>query len=282
MRLSLRVAVGLSILSFSAGCATGAVGRAETGMAKALISDQQESQLGDQVHQQLEKQGTKYVTDPVVVSYVKGVADRVLASAKTDRPGVTWSIYVIDDPKTVNAFATPGGNLYVYTGLLLAAGNEAELAGVWGHEAGHVVAHHSARQMVDAYGLEAVLGLALGQNPGLIAQLGSSLAVKGTMLAHSRGDEDQADEYGARYASAAGYDPHQLIEFFRKLEALQGKSPRAMQWISDHPLTQNRIAHLQTFIQQNNLGGSDVGAARLAPIKQRLGNSQPLAPRTSG
>ena len=76
-------------------------------------------------------------------------------SRKRDRPEVNWQINVIDDSKTVNAFATPGGYLYVYSGLIMAADNEAELAGVMAHETGHVVARHSARQMVDAYGLSA-------------------------------------------------------------------------------------------------------------------------------
>lgn len=240
------------------------------GMAKALVSDEQEDQLGQQVKQELDKQGTRYVQDPEVVGYVRGVAERIFVSANKDRPGVKWKVYVIDDPKQVNAFATPGGNLYVFTGLLLAADNEAQLAGVWGHEAGHVVARHSARQMVDAMGLEAVLGMALGQNPNELAQLAGTLAAKGALLAYSRQDETEADEFGARYSAAAGYDPHGIIQFFEKLKAMEGNQPAFAKFLSDHPLTADRITHLQRVIAEKQLTGKELGADRLRPVKQKL------------
>lgn len=262
-----------SCASFGAGLAT-----TETTLAKMFISDEQESQLGLQVKQELEtKQNVKYLNDPQIVDYVRGVANKVLAIATTERPEVQWTVNVIDDPNTVNAFATPGGYLYVYTGLLLLADNEAELAGVMGHEAGHVVGRHSARQMVDSYGLEAVAKLALGQNPNLLAQLGTQVAAKGTLLAHSRGIEDEADEYGARYASKAGYDPLALSRFFEKLKAKSGDTSGVMTWLSDHPATSDRIAHITAYSQQNGLGGKELGAARFAEIRKRL-QSRPATP----
>ena len=241
------------------------------GVAKALVSDEQEKQLGDQVKQELDKQGTKYIKDPEVVGYVQGVAKKIFVSANKDRPGVDWHVYVIDDPKQVNAFATPGGNLFVYTGLLMAADNEAELAGVWGHESGHVVARHSARQMVDAMGAQTVIDMALGQNPNQLAELAATLAAKGALLSYSREDESAADEFGARYASAAGYDPHGLITFFQKLQKMEGDVPAFSKYLSDHPATADRITHLQQYIAEKKLGGTELGAERLRPIKQRLG-----------
>jgi beta-barrel assembly-enhancing protease len=249
----------------------GACLHASEGVAKALVSDEQEKQLGDQVKQELDKQGTRYVQDPEVVTYVQGVAKKIFVSANKERPGVDWHVYVIDDPKQVNAFATPGGNLFVYTGLLMAADNEAELAGVWGHEAGHVVARHSARQMVDAMGAQTVIDMALGQNPDQVAQLAATLAAKGALLAYSREDESAADEFGARYASAAGYDPHGLITFFQKLQKMEGDVPAFSKYLSDHPATGDRITHLQQYIAEKKLGGTDLGADRLKPIKARLG-----------
>ena len=239
--------------------------------AKALVSDEQEKQLGAQVKQELDKQGTKYVQDREVVSYVQGVANRIFVPATKDRPGVDWHVYVIDDPKQVNAFATPGGNLFVYTGLLMAADNEAELAGVWGHEAGHVVARHSVRQMIDATNEETVIGMALGQNPNQLAEIAATLAAQGALLHYSREDESAADEYGARYASAAGYDPHGLITFFQKLQKMEGDVPAFSKYLSDHPATADRITHLQQVIAEKKLGGTNLGADRLKPIKERLG-----------
>jgi predicted Zn-dependent protease len=244
---------------------------AETTAAKALISDEQETQIGQQVKQELEqKEHVRYLRDPQVDAYVRGIADRLFVFAKRDRPGVNWQVSVIDDPKTVNAFATPGGFLYVYSGLLLAADDSAEVAGVLGHESGHVVARHSARQMVDAYGLEAVVALALGKNPSLVQQVASTLAAKGALLAHSREDESEADEYGARYSSAAGFDPHGLVDFFRKLQSKEGGEPRALQWLSDHPATPDRIAHVERYIGEHHLGGTERDPAAVAEVKRRI------------
>ena len=183
----------------SAACSHEQYRGAETAAAKALISDEQGNQIGLQVKQELEqKEHVKYVEDPQVVSFVKGITDKILPLAEKDRLGVKWDVKVIDDAKTVNAFATPGGYLYVYSGLLLAADNPSEIAGVLSHEAGHVVGRHSARQMVDAYGLQAVAALALGKNPGLAAQVATGVVGQGLTLANSRGDETEADEYGAK------------------------------------------------------------------------------------
>ncbi len=259
------------VLVLTSAVALGGCGVHTTeGMAKALVSDEQEEQLGQQVKQELDKQGTKYVQDPEIVTYVRGVAEKIFVHASKDRPGVKWRVYVIDDPKQVNAFATPGGYLYVFTGLLMAADNEAQLAGVWGHESGHVVARHSARQMVDAMGLETVLGIALGQNPNQLAELAATLAAKGALLSYSRQDETEADEYGARYSAAAGYDPHGIIQFFEKLKAMEGEVPSIAKFLSDHPLTSDRIAHLQQYIAAKHLSGNVLGAERLQPVKQKL------------
>lgn len=253
-----RLAAGLAAAALAAAACTHAQrGKAETVLAKALVSDEQEQQLGDQVKQELEqKQHVRYLQDDAVVGFVKGITDKILPLAERDRPGVKWQVHVIDDAKTVNAFATPGGYLYVYSGLLLAASDPAEVAGVLSHEAGHVVARHSARQMVDALGLEAVASLALGKNPGALSQLVAGAGGKGLMLANSREDETEADEYGARYASEAGYDPRGLITFFEKLRKLEGQQPGFAKFLSDHPATPDRISHLEQFIAQQHLAGA--------------------------
>jgi predicted Zn-dependent protease len=254
-----------------AGCATSAARGAETNLAKALISTDQENQIGLQVKSELEqKEKVQYLADPEVVNYVRTVANRVIAQGKKDRPDVQWQVNVIDDPKTVNAFATPGGFLYVYSGLIAAADDEAQLAGVMAHETGHVVARHSARNMITAYGLEAVASLAGGQNPGLATQLATTIVGNGLMLKHSRADETEADEYGARYAASAGYDPNALVTFFHTLQSKEGAMPGVMVFLSDHPATGDRITHLQEFIAANHLTGSNRGQGSFAPIKARV------------
>jgi predicted Zn-dependent protease len=185
-------------------------------------------------------------------------------------------VRVINDPKTVNAFATPGGYLYVYSGLLLAADDSAELAGVLGHEAGHVVARHSARQMVDAFGLETLASIAAGKNPGAASQLASAVAGKGAMLSFSRADETEADEYGARYASAAGYDPHGIATFFEKLVKSEGKQPGWAAMLSDHPATPERIQHVDQYIAEHHLTGKGgTSGTEIAAVKTRLKSIPP-------
>lgn len=267
----------LSVLTLA--CATASLSacskqqrvRAETAAAKLLISDQQEQQLGLQVKKELEtKEKIRYVQDPAVVQYVTQISNKINRFASKDRPNVRWSVHVIDDPKTVNAFATPGGFLYVYTGLILAADNEAELAGVMAHEAGHVVGRHSARQMVNAYGLQAVTAMALGKDAGQLAQVAAGLAGNGVLLAHGRSEETEADEYGARYASAAGYNPQGLVSFFQKLAKEEGKTNQALKWLSTHPSSADRVRHLNQYIAANRLSGGELGANTLAPIKAKL------------
>ena len=191
--------------------------------------------------------------------------------AKQDRPQVNWQVLVIDDPKTVNAFATPGGYLYVYSGLLAAADTEDEVAGVLAHEAGHVVGRHSARQMVDAYGLQAVAALALGRNPSLLEQLAAGIGAQGLMLAHSRSDEKEADIYAVRYSSRAGYDPNGIVTFFEKLKQKEGKVPGALVWLQTHPATSDRITNVREYMAKNNIAGRpSVPSPRHGEVKQRI------------
>ncbi|WNG60722.1 M48 family metalloprotease [Archangium gephyra] len=268
--LSMVMALSLA-MGFTTGCAAGKKINVGRTAASLFISDEQEAQLGKQVKQELEtKEKIKYVEDPAVVEYVNTVAKPILQAANRDRANVKWKLHVIDDPKTVNAFATPGGYLYVYTGLLLAADNEAELAGVLGHEAAHVTGRHSAQALMLQYGQEAIIGVALGKNPGTAAQIAASLAGTGTGLAFSRGNETEADELGAKYTSAAGYDPRGLVSFFQKLASAEGKTPGFMKWLSTHPPSADRVQHLNSYIAKNNLTGSNVGTDRLASIKALL------------
>ena len=271
-----RVAIAtlsVAALLLAAGCTHQQEINTETQLAKQIVPTDQENALGNQVEQDLSKQHVKYATDPVVTSYVEGIANKIFAEAKKDRGDVNWHVHVIDDPKTVNAFSVPGGHMFVYTGLLLAAQNDAQIAGVLGHEAGHVVARHAARSLVNVYGLQAIAGLALGQNPTQLEQIATSIVGNGYLLAHSRGEENEADTYGARYAAGAGYDPSALISFFQILQSKEGKTPQIMTYLSDHPATSDRIKRLTSYIASKHLAGGTLGNTDLSAIKQRLGGA---------
>jgi predicted Zn-dependent protease len=251
------------------GCATGDRARVETNLARVLISDEQSSQIGEQVHADVERSGARYVDDSAVRGYVESIAARIIGIARSDRPGVDYHIHVIDDPKAVNAFAAPGGHLFVYSGLLLGAANEAEVAAVIGHEAGHIVGRHVERAIVNAYGLEALASAALGRNPSPAKELAAGIVGTGIMRAHSRSEETEADEYGVGAIAELGYDPRAMITFLGRLKSGAG-TPKVQQWLSTHPLTPDRIEHLERYIADRGLRGSDLGVQRLAAIKGRL------------
>ncbi len=263
------IVLALTVVAL-AGCAGVQRQDAEKTIAAVLISDEQETQLGLQVHEELKKQNTKFLADQEVGLYVERLSTQLTQQASKERQ-LNWRWFVIDDPKTVNAFATPGGRIYVYTGLLLAAENEAEVVGVLGHEIGHVVARHSARQLVAAKGLETVTAMALGKQPGEVAQLASALAAKGAMLAYGRSEETEADEYGARFSNAIGSNPQALMTFFQKLQAQSGAQPEFMVWLSTHPSNTERINHLAAYIAERHLTATGLGGPELKAIQKRLG-----------
>ena len=171
--------------------------------------------------------------DTALQSYVQR-AGAALAST-SERPGLQWTFRVVDDA-AVNAFALPGGYVYVTRGLLTHLNSEAELAAVLGHEIGHVTARHSVSQMSKAQLLS--VGLVVGmilrpqlQNFGGLAQAGLELL----FLKYSRDDEKQADELGLRYLTRAGYDPRPMTQVFRTLERAAEGGGRVPAWLSTHP-----------------------------------------------
>lgn len=274
-----RTALLAAALAAAAGCASPLRDRVEISAAKALIPPDQARQIGLQVQQELQKQGVHFVADPTVDAWVGKVAAPLLVLARKARPEVgDWRVHVIDDPKTVNAFATTGGDLYVYSGLILLADDGAELGGVLGHEIGHVALYHVQRQMVDALGLEALTALALGKDPGVAAQIAAGLGGKAAMLANSRGDEKQADEWGVVHADEAGYDPRGLVRFFRKLEAQEGHTSQALGWLSDHPTTPSRVKDVEDLIRGKGLHATGEGPPGLDAVKAALGRLAPPPP----
>jgi len=277
-----RAAVLAAALSMAFACASSLQQEVETAAAKALIPPDQAKQIGVQLQQELQKQGVRFVSDPTVDGWVAKVAAPLFVLAKKARPEIgDWRVHVIDDPKTVNAFASTSGDLYVYSGLILLADDGAELAGVLAHEIGHVALFHVQRQMVDAVGLKALTSFALGKNPGVASQLAAGAGGKAAMLANSRGDEAQADAWGVTHADQAGYDPNGLLRFFQKLAAQEGKTSQALGWLSDHPTTPDRIQDVQKLIREKNLHATGQGPAGLDAVKAALGKLPP-APAPKG
>lgn len=221
----------------------------------ALVSQETELALGKKLSVQVEKK-EKPLADPKVQAYVRQVVAPIAQRSLLDRPGIEYTVTVIDDPKQINAFAIPGGYVYVYSGLLKAAANEAELAGVMAHEIGHVVGRHSANQLAAQYGIEMLTQMALGEDAGKLGEMAASLAGAGAMARFSRDDERDADGYGFKYMTACGYDPRALLTFFTKLEQLEKSRPSDLERLfASHPPTPERITRIEQMIAKAGVTG---------------------------
>lgn len=212
-----------------------------------IISLQEEKQLGDKFVVEVEKQ-RKVVTDPQVQGYLNRLGNRLLTGVRVREFDFTFKA-VRDD--SVNAFAVPGGHVYVHTGLIKAAQNETELASVMAHEINHAVARHGTQQLTQQYGYGLVIQLLLGQNPNLLAQLASTLFGQGAFMAYSRSMENQADYLGVETMYRAGYDPRGMISFFKKIDTINQRNPGALeQFFSSHPMTGERLRNVQIEISK--------------------------------
>jgi beta-barrel assembly-enhancing protease len=212
-----------------------------------LISIDEEKKLGAQFATEVEKQH-QVVNDPEIQAYVDKLGNRLLTGVKERDFDYTFKV-VKDD--SVNAFAIPGGHVYVNTGLLKAADNETEVAAVLAHEINHAVARHGTRQLTQQYGYALVLQLLLGQNPNQLAQIAASLFGQAGMMSYSRSMESQADYLGVETMQRAGYNPRGMVTFFGKLKSMEKQSPGALtKYFSSHPLTSDRIASVQKEITQ--------------------------------
>ena len=239
-RLAALTAAGLTALTITSCATNPATGQSQL----ALVSESQEIQMGQQAAQQVQ-QTMGYVDDPGLQQYVSSIGMKIAKS--TERPQLPWEFHVVNDP-SVNAFALPGGFIFVTRGLITHITNEAQLASVLGHEIGHVTARHS----VQAISRQELFGgiLAIGEvlSPtvakyGQIAGAGLSLL----FLKYSRDQESQADQLGFRYALQNGYDVRQMVDLFQMLNRVSQASGGSQlpQWLETHPDPGNRIQATQ-------------------------------------
>ena len=254
------------------GCAVNPV----TGQQQLmLLSEQDESRLGSQTDQSVIEQYGVY-QDAGLQNYLQGMGQSI--ARISHRPSLDWQFKVMDSP-VVNAFAAPGGYIYVTRGLLAAVNDEAELAGILGHEIGHVTARHSAQQYSKM--MLANIGLGLGQQfmggygdmLGPIMEAGAGLL----FLKFSRDDEREADALGVEYASRSGYDAGRMADFFITLQNQPSdngeQGARLPEFFSTHPNPVNREANVRTMATS--------WQSRL-PGQKFLVNRQPLLSQIDG
>jgi beta-barrel assembly-enhancing protease len=210
-------------------------------IGKMSGSLEKEVRLGREAAAEVDRQA-KFVDDPLITEYVNRVGQNIVLHSDSKVP---FTIKVIDSDE-VNAFALPGGFFYVNKGLLLAADNEAELAGVMAHEIAHVAARHAVENQTKASLLEyaAIAGsIFLGGIPGMIYQNTAGIGLLGIFMKFSRGAEEEADKLGVQYMYAAGYDPGAMATMFEKLEAKNKKKPGFIaRAFASHPAPPDRRA----------------------------------------
>jgi len=225
-------------LLFVAGCATTGVNKGQLD----LVSYDEEWRMGQQLEQELSRQ-LKLVDDPTTNAYIDRIGQRIVAT--TELSGLPWKFHVVADPQ-INAFNIPGGIVYVNSGLILAAKNTSEIAGVMAHEISHGVARHATERLTATYGIDALGSLLLGNNPSQLKQLAAQIAATGVIARYSRSAESEADQLGVEYMYRAGYQPRGMVTMFQTLLGTRKQRPSSVaQFFSTHPLTEDRIAAVQ-------------------------------------
>lgn len=226
--------------------------------------------LGKQVSQEiasapaefpvLKKQGNEKI-----YNYINELRDKILATNQLKyKDEFAWDITIINDDKTLNAFATPGGYIYVYTGLIKFLDSEDELIGVIGHEMAHADRRHSTRQLTKSLGISVLLDAVLGERQAAEQILGALVNLK-----FSRSHESEADEYSVRYLCNTAYNSDGAAGFFIKLQ----NQPTPPEFLSTHPSPKNRIEDLAAWEQKLSCSGDMTNKSKYAQMKKLLPGS---------
>lgn len=234
------------------------------------LSPDQEVALGLESAPEMARQMGGELPDPEVQAYVSAIGQRVVDRSAAHNGPYRFQFHVLADPQTVNAFALPGGQIFITVGLLSKLRNEAQLAGVLGHEVGHVVGRHAAEHMAKSRMTQVLVGAAgvaasdgnygSGQRAAMVASMvGNVLNLK-----YGRADELEADSLGLRFMSEAGYDPRAMIGVMDILESVSrgGNGP---EWLQTHPNPGNRRQRIEQQIAQLYPAGVPAGLSMGSP-----------------
>ncbi len=215
-----------------------------------IFSDADNASLGNQLSAEIEGNSQEYPVfngDPTIKSYINSrIFNHLLASSKiTKKDAFAYELEIIDNDDILNAFALPGGKLYVYTGLLKYLDSEAALAGVIGHEIGHAEEKHATERMTKQYGVTFLLSMILGDKPSELTQIASNLFVGLAFLSNSRSQEDESDERSFEYLQDTRYYPGGVKFFFEKLRddgMISNGGSTIETFLSTHPDPLERIS----------------------------------------
>ena len=238
-------ALQLGLLLLAAAQLLGCAQFAAISETMFMMTPQEEVQLGQKLKGEVAKQ-QRFLTNVEINNYIGQLGQKLwLVSPHGDIAPIQPEFYVIDD-EAINAFAIPGGAVYIQTGAIRAAADEAELAGVMAHELGHVVRRHGARAVSHESGVNVVQQILLGGEQGEVTQMVSGLLTQVVNQKYSREDENQADEIAVGTLNRAGFDPEGLRTFFATLKQRYGEqgSGAVATLFASHPPTEERMNHV--------------------------------------
>lgn len=244
----------LLLVGFIAGC--GMINEKNKGKGVNLFTVEQDKELGAQVAQEIESNPNEYpILDSAkykdVYAYLYNVRNKILNTGRVDfKDDFQWRLRVIHDDSTLNAFCTPGGYIYIYTGILKFLDSEDQLAGVMGHEIGHADMRHSTRQMTTMFGVQLLLDVLAGDRNALKQVTGALVGLK-----FSRNHETEADEKSVYYLCPTDYNAAGGAGFFEKIQAMGGT--RVPEFLSTHPDPGNRIEHFHNSAVTNGCQGKN-------------------------
>ncbi|MDX5320631.1 MAG: M48 family metalloprotease [Bacteroidota bacterium] len=236
-----------------------------------IFSIQDDKNLGLQVKAEIFSNPSEYpILDsnqyPQAYAYLRGIVQKILDGGEVYyKDEFLWETYIIQDDNVLNAFCTPGGYMFVYTGLIKYLEAEHELAGVMGHEIAHADRRHSTDAMTRDYGIAVLLSVALGENPGQLATIAANLS----KLKFSRTAESEADKYSVNYLCPTDYKADGASAFFQKLID-NGQGNGGLEWFSTHPSPDNRVQAIQDYWNTKGCSGSGTFDAAYANFKNNM------------
>ncbi|NRA11965.1 MAG: M48 family metalloprotease [Crocinitomicaceae bacterium] len=264
-KLNISLAVACAFLI----AACGIMNEKNKGKGMNLFTVEQDKTLGAQVAAEIDADTVQFpLLDSTeyadVYKYVYKVRDKILNSGQVDfKDDFDWRLRIIHDDSTMNAFCTPGGYIYIYTGILKFLESEGEFAGVLGHEIGHADMRHSTRQMSKMLGVQVLLSAVLGDQSALGQVTGALIGLK-----FSRKHETEADERSVKYLCPTDYNAAGGAGFFQKISDLGGDNPP--EFLSTHPNPEDRIENFQTLTITNGCVGDKDYKTEFAAMVAKL------------
>ena len=263
----------LFMLSLCTGCSLNTLGNVgnfviETVGDVNIFTDAEELQFGKAFVVQHEQQ-VKLYKDPVVTNYINDLGQSLVRYSK--RKDIPYTFKVVDT-KGINAYAVPGGFIYVHLDLIRAAKSESELAAVLGHEIGHIVGRHSMERLTQAYSLELIKQLILDEDDSKFKKLVADVLAAGLLFRYSRDHERESDFYGVQNVYDAGINPEGAAVFFETLRAMRRSEPSALEkFLSTHPMPNERVLNVRNQISGlPPKSGLRADSSRFQQIKRRI------------